>query len=109
VTELFLDKITRLASAGKLIVSTHADEELANDEIDIDDVLDGLANAIIVESYPDYHKGPCLLVLVRTRDGAPIHALLGTSTANPEVAVLITVYRPAPDRWNDDFTQRVKR
>ena len=105
----FLEKITQLASAGKLIVSTHADEEMANDEIDIDDVLDGLANAIVVESYPDYHKGPCLLALIRTRDGAAIHALLGTSTANPDIAVIITAYRPATDRWNGDFTKRLTR
>jgi Domain of unknown function (DUF4258) len=109
MTEEFLDKITRLALAGRLIVSTHADQELANDEIDIDDVLDGLANAIVVESYPDYHKGPYLLVLIRTRDGAPIHALLGTSTANPDISVIITAYRPATDRWNGDFTKRLTR
>jgi hypothetical protein len=105
----FLEKITRLALAGRLIVSTHADQEMANDEIAIDDVIDGIANAVVVETYPDYHKGPCLLALIRTRDGAPVHALLGTSTANPEIAVIITAYRPATDRWNGDFTKRLTR
>ena len=109
MTEVFLDKITRLALAGRLIVSTHADQELANDEIEIDEVIDGIANAIVVETYPDYHKGPCLLALIHTKNGDPIHALLGTSTANPDIAVLITAYRPALDRWNGDFTKRVTR
>jgi Domain of unknown function (DUF4258) len=107
--EEFLRKITRLVSDGRLIISTHAAQEMPDEQIDISDIIDGLDGAIVVETYPDYHKGPCVLVLLRTLKEGPVHALLGTSLANPGIAALITAYRPAPDRWNEDFTMRVTK
>ncbi len=104
-----LTSIQGLVSAGKIRVSAHGFEELASDDMTFGELLDGLPNAVVVEEYPDYHKGPCVLVLQTTNDGSVVHALWGLAKNAPDIATLITAYRPDPDRWSKDFLRRKPR
>ena len=70
------------------------------------DVLDTVAGAVVVEEYPDYPKGPCVLVLQRDGRGKPIHVLWGIPWGKVSPAVLVTSYRPDPKRWSGDFLRR---
>lgn len=49
-------------------VSVHGYEDLAADHVLVRDVVNGLATAVMVEDYPDYAKGPCVLVLEQEAD-----------------------------------------
>jgi len=71
-------------------------------------VIAGLGAAIAVEEYPTYAKGPCVLVLQRDGADKPLHVLWGIRSEQTEPAVLITAYRPDPDRWSTDFLRRTK-
>jgi hypothetical protein len=101
-----LDRIHRCIEAGEVRVSSHGYDELAADGLFFEDVLAGFANARVIEGYPDYPKGPCLLMLQTDPAGAPVHVLWGIPKGHRSPSVLITAYRPDPERWDETFTRR---
>jgi hypothetical protein len=70
--------------------------------------VESAADAVVVEDYPDYPKGPCVLVLQKDRRGDVIHVVWGIPKGKASPAVLVTAYRPDPQRWEPDFLRRKK-
>ena len=103
-----LDQIKELVARGEVRISDHGYDELAGDDILARDVVEGVSAAEMVEDYPDFPKGPCVLVLEQDRNGRPIHAVWGIPKGEHTPAVLVTAYRPAADRWTADFKRRRK-
>ncbi len=101
-----LEEVQALVARGEVRVSLHGYEELAADMIRVRDAVEGLAAAVVVEDYPDYPRGPCVLVLERDRDGRPIHVVWGIPASQDSPAVLITGYRPDPERWDETWQRR---
>ncbi|MBN2592702.1 MAG: DUF4258 domain-containing protein [Sedimentisphaerales bacterium] len=103
-----LHQILHLIQQGKVKISDHGYDELAADKLYVRDVLEYIADAVIVEEYPDYPKGPCILVFQKDRNGEPIHVVWGIPKGKSSPAVLVTAYRPDPQRWESDFLRRKK-
>jgi len=99
-------QILHLIQRGDVRISDHGYEEMAVDGLYARDAVDSVAAAIVVEDYPDYPKGPCVLVLQTDQRGEPIHVVWGTPKGRSSPAVLVTAYRPDPQRWEPGFTRR---
>jgi len=101
-----LEAIKSLAAAGDVRVSEHGYDELAEDHIAARDIIGGVADALLVEDYPEFPKGPAVLVLQYDHTNAPIHVVWGIPRGHSGPAVLVTAYRPDPLRWSEDFLER---
>lgn len=101
-----LRQVLELTARQEVRVSEHGYDELAADEIFLDEILVSLPQAIVVEDYPDYAKGPAVLVLQQGVDGRPLHVVWGIAKGTTTPAVLVTAYRPDPARWSDDWMTR---
>ena len=101
-----LEQVRTLLARGDVRVSNHGYEELAADNVFVRDVIDGLGGAVMVEDYPDYAKGPCVLVLEQDRNGQPIHVVWGIPLGKESSAVVVTAYRPDPAKWDETWRKR---
>lgn len=100
-----LRRVRMLVGRGAVRISRHGLRELAADDIDLEEVLAGLPAAIPVEEYATGRMEPSVLILQSDRIG-PIHVMWGVPKATGTPAVLVTAYRPDPERWSPDFTRR---
>ncbi len=100
-----LAQIRRLAASGDIRVTQHAQAEMAEEEIQLEEVNFALASGQILEDYPQHRRGPCCLVCGSTESGRPLHVVC---TTGGEVLILITVYEPKPPKWVTPFRREMK-
>jgi hypothetical protein len=100
-----LAPIVGLVRTGEVLISAHGYDEIA-DGILAGEVIGGIEAGVVIEEYPTYPKGPCILVLQRDGRGSPTHVVWGSPRRQTSPAVLVTAYRPDPARWTEDFLRR---
>ena len=101
-----LKRIQELVAQGEVRISEHGYDELANDGLTAREAVGGVGDARIVEEYPNYPKGPSVLLLQKATGGSLIHVVWGIPKGYEQPAVLITAYRPDPARWDESFVRR---
>jgi uncharacterized protein DUF4258 len=91
---------------GSVLWSRHAIARLVVHRLSREEVEMALGACTIIEEYPDGHRAlPDCLVLAWLRASEPFHAVIAVDTPNDRVFV-VTVYRPDPARWFDDWIRR---
>ena len=101
-----LERIRELVYRREVQISDHGYDELAQDGILAREAVSGVQDAELVEDYPDYAKGPCVLALQEDGSGQAIHIVWGIPKGKSSPAVLVTAYRPDPAKWSADFRRR---
>lgn len=101
-----LEAVKKLVAAGQVRISEHGYDEIAADGIYVREILTGVDKAAVVEDYPAFPKGRAVLVLQFDKDARPIHVVWGIPKGLASPAVVVTAYRPDPDRWDRTFTRR---
>jgi hypothetical protein len=91
-----LRRLIDQADREALRVTQHAQEEMTEEDIVLEDVLEALRSGAILENYPEHRRGACCLVCGYTRQRRPLHVVC--TTAQP-LLILITVYEPKPPKW----------
>jgi len=102
------DKIKGLIANGDIRISEHGYDELSADDLTVREIVEGSHVGTVIEEYPDYLKGPCILTLQKDKEGNPVHVVWGIPQGSISPAVLVTAYRPDPERWVDGFRRRQK-
>ena len=101
-----MEQVRALVARGDVRISLHGYEELAADNVRVQDIVDGLAAAVVVEDYPAFAKGPCVLVLQQDHANQPIHVVWGIPAGQESPAVVVTAYRPDPVKWDETWRRR---
>lgn len=91
-----LDTIRAQADRDVLRVTPHAQREMLEEAISLDDLLHAISNAGIIENYPNHRRGACCLLHGTDISGRDIHVVC--TTAQP-VLIIITAYLPRPPKW----------
>jgi hypothetical protein len=94
--EAMLERIRTQAAAEDIRITQHAQQEMVEEDITLDEVLQAIATAQILENYPEHRRGSCCLLNGFTSGGRSLHIVC--TTAQP-VLIIITVYGPSPSRW----------
>lgn len=93
--EAILNQIRQQASTENYRVTQHAQQEMVEEDVLLDELLEAIASGQIVENYPHHQRGACCLIsgFSQTR---PLHIVCTTSQPT---LIIITVYEPKPPKW----------
>jgi hypothetical protein len=89
-------------------ITDHAYEEALSDNLTFEEVLTSVIHGEIIEQYPKDKPYPSCLIFGENFRREPIHSVWAYNREN-SWAVVITVYRPDPERWIKFKTRRTKQ
>ena len=90
--------IIRGTQVHRVRVADHVDEEASADHLALEEIYSSVLRGEVIEGYTADKPYPSCLIFGRTSESAPVHSVSGYNDEN-RWAVLITVYRPDPERW----------
>ncbi len=85
----------------KVLFTKHARDEMEKEEfgeITEGEVFEVIEKGKVIETYPEDEPYPSCLIYGKTSEERPLHVLCAY-TREEELAIIITVYQPNPDRW----------
>lgn len=96
-----IDLIKAKVRVNEFTLSDHANNEAAEESIDIEEIREALLSSELLEKYEDTGRGESCLVLGFVQD-RPIHVVCGWRR---EKVVVVTVYIPKPPKFVDPWTR----
>ncbi len=103
------ETLRRCFDLEKVLYSGHARREMREEEfgpISDQELYEAVCVGEVLETYPDDTPYPSILLFGFTQAGRPLHAVCAYDK-DEDRAVVVTVYHPDPDRW-EDYRRRKK-
>jgi len=104
--EATLERIRAQAAAENIRITQHAQQEMVEEDIILDEVLEAIDTGQILENYPKHRRGACCLLNGLTRGGRSAHIVCTTAR---QVLIIITIYEPKPPKWVTPTQRRQQR
>ncbi|MGH7325530.1 MAG: DUF4258 domain-containing protein [Candidatus Rokuibacteriota bacterium] len=104
--EQIVARIREAVSAGSFRLTRHAHEEMVEENIALSDVAETVANAVLLEDYPEHRRGACCPISGWTATRRPLHVVC---TTDSPLVIVITVYEPRPPKWSAPSRQGGRR
>ncbi len=95
---MHIDDIIEAIRTNRIRITDHADEEAHADNLTFEEIFFSVIQGEIIEDYPNDRPYPSCLIFGQNFSGEPIHSVWAYNEEN-KWTVLITVYRPDPNRW----------
>jgi len=102
-----IENIVDAVRNNRVRITEHADEEAFDDGLSFEEIYLSVMHGEIIEEYSGDRPYPSCLIMGKNFSGEPIHSVWAYNPEN-HWTVLITVYRPDPERWVD-WKVRVKK
>ena len=93
-----IDNIIDAIRHNRIRITDHGDEEALADGLSFDEIFFSVLQGEIIEDYPNDKSYPSCLIYGNSFNGQPIHSVWAYNVETTW-AVLVTVYRPDPERW----------
>ena len=100
-----IEDIRRKIVVGQFEYSKHAADQSILRRITVKEMQEAIANAEIIEDYPDDKYSPSCLIYGRSKAGRHLHVQLSL----PPTVVIITAYEPDESEWIDFRVRRKKK
>jgi hypothetical protein len=94
--EAVRERVRAQANVENLRITQHAQQEMVEENIVLDEVLEAIATGQVLENYPEHRRGACCLFNGHTQSDRPLHIVC--TTTRP-VLIIITAYEPRPPKW----------
>ena len=93
-----------MVEVKRLVFRVHAIRRMFERNITAEEIRRVVENGEVIEEYPHDEPYPSFLVLGWI-ENAPLHVVVAKEGA-ANTGVIITVYRPDPESWTEDFKRR---
>ena len=94
-----IEDIRRKIVVGQFEYSKHAADQSILRRITVKEMQEAIANAEIIEDYPDDKYGPTCLIFGFTKKNRPLH--IQCSYPSRSLIKIVTIYEPDPTEWID--------
>lgn len=95
-SDAILELIRTQVKAENIRITQHAQKEMVEENITLDEVLEVIGTGQILEDYPQHRRGACCLINGITQNGRPMHVVC--TCAQPTL-IIITAYEPKSPKW----------
>lgn len=91
-----VNRLREQVASGSFRLTQHAHQEMAEEDLSLEEVLEAVNSGDILEHDPQHRRGSCCLLNGTTAASRPLHIVC--TMARP-VLIIITDYEPKGPKW----------